>query len=252
MTDVKAELNSLGDELSKMGKAIEKIAVEAGDEIVLKINSSNSSDLTKENLKNADVAVEFTNPNSAVQNLIACFNAKVPVVTGSTGWYDELPSFKEKYENTGSLLYTPNFSIGVNLFFAINKQLATFMNKFDEYDVKMHEAHHTEKLDSPSGTALQLANEIIARLDRKSSWQEVKSELIENKESNELFIKAIREENVIGEHEVIYKSDIDEISIKHSAHNRQGFAKGALLASKWLQGKTGFYTMSDMLQLETK
>ncbi|NNC85305.1 MAG: 4-hydroxy-tetrahydrodipicolinate reductase [Bacteroidia bacterium] len=236
----------------KMGKAIEKIALKNGDEIVLKINSSNTSDLTTDNLKKADVAIEFTNPKSAVLNLIACLKAKTPVVTGSTGWYDELPELEKFYKTDGSLLYAPNFSIGVNLFFALNKQLASLMNKFESYDVNMKEAHHTQKLDSPSGTALHLANDLIDRLDRKSSWREVKKELIENKATNDLFIKAIREENVIGEHEVIYNSEIDEISIKHTAHNRQGFANGALLAAKWLQNKTGFYTMSDMLELEAK
>ncbi|MBT8195529.1 MAG: 4-hydroxy-tetrahydrodipicolinate reductase [Bacteroidia bacterium] len=236
----------------KMGKAIEKIALKNGDEIVLKINSSNTSDLTTDNLKKADVAIEFTNPKSAVLNLIACLKAKTPVVTGSTGWYDELPELEKFYKTDGSLLYAPNFSIGVNLFFALNKQLASLMNKFEAYDVNIKEAHHTQKLDSPSGTALHLANDLIDRLDRKSSWREVKKELIENKATNDLFIKAIREENVIGEHEVIYNSEIDEISIKHTAHNRQGFANGALLAAKWLQNKTGFYTMSDMLELEAK
>lgn len=236
----------------KMGKAIENIAMDTGDEIVLKINSSNLSELTTENLTKADVAIEFTNPKSAVHNLIACFNSNTPVVTGSTGWYNELLHLKEKYEKKSSLLYAPNFSIGVNLFFALNQQLAAMMNQFDAYDVNMKEAHHTQKLDSPSGTALHLAIDIIEKLDRKTGWKEVKKELIENKATNELFIKAIRQENVIGEHEVIYTSEIDEISIKHSAHNRQGFAKGALLAAKWIQNKTGFFTMSDMLELETK
>lgn len=233
----------------KMGKAIEKIAIDNGDEIVLKINSLNLSELNKDNLSKADAAIEFTNPDSVVQNLLTCFDAKIPVVTGSTGWYDQLPELEKKYSKSSSLLYAPNFSIGVNIFFALNAKLAKTMNSFEQYDVQLLESHHTQKKDSPSGTALHLANDLIKNLQSKSSWKEVKNELNENINSNELLIKATREENVIGDHEIKYFSDIDEISIKHHAYNRKGFAQGALLAAKWIQNKTGFFTMDDMLNL---
>lgn len=234
----------------KMGKTIENIALQQGDEIALKITSKNIDELNISNLKNVDVAIEFTNPKSTVANLITCFKANTPVVTGSTGWYDELPKLKTEYSKTSSLFYAPNFSIGVNVFFALNNKLAKMMNAFKDYDVNIREAHHTEKLDSPSGTAIKLASDIIQQLDRKDKWEEVKNELTDNKKTNNLFIKAIRDEGIIGEHSIDYFSEIDEISIKHKAFNRSGFANGALMAAKWLINRKGFYTMEDMLQLD--
>jgi 4-hydroxy-tetrahydrodipicolinate reductase len=228
----------------KMGKTIEQILLERNHEVVLKISSSNLNEFTTENLKKADVAIEFTNPHSAVANLYKCFDAGTPVVTGSTGWLHQLPEVTEYMKSkNGSLFYAPNFSVGVNIFFHINEVLAKLMNNQPEYNVDMEEIHHTQKLDSPSGTAIKTAEVIMEQLERKTNWAEDKAE-----NDSDLVINVKREEGVPGTHEVRYFSEIDEISLKHTAFSRKGFALGSVLAAEWIKGKKGVFEMKDMLK----
>lgn len=235
----------------KMGKIIEKIAIDRKHEIVLTIDHDNLHELTAENLKKADVAIEFTMPGSVLGNIAKCFEAGTPVVVGTTGWYNELENVKNKCEdNSAALLYATNFSVGVNIFFHINKMLAKLMNDYPYYDVQVEEIHHTQKLDSPSGTAITIAEGIIENIDAKTKWLNVlttdenKSE--ENIDQNELLIESLRIDSVPGTHTVIYDSDVDSIEFKHTAHNRNGFALGAVLAAEWLKDKKGFYSVQDM------
>jgi 4-hydroxy-tetrahydrodipicolinate reductase len=232
----------------KMGQAIEKIALEKGHEITLKISSKNKEELTIDNLKKADVAVEFTNPDSAVRNIELCFEAGVPVISGSTGWLERFDEVKEKCLNqNGSFLYASNFSVGVNIFFEINKRLAELMNK-QNYNVHIEETHHTEKKDAPSGTAITLANDIIERIDRKTKW--VKSEMSDVKsEKDGLVIFSKRIDPAPGTHLVKYSSEVDDIEIVHTAHNRMGFAQGAVLAAEFIRDKKGVFSMKDVLDL---
>jgi len=231
----------------KMGKTIEKLAIERGHEIVLKISSSNLVDFNVENLKrlDTDVAIEFTNPHSAYQNITTCFDAGVKVISGSTAWLDEWDNaIAVMKENNGSFIYASNFSVGVNIFFALNAHLAKLMNPLKDYDVSMTEIHHTAKLDAPSGTAVTLAEGIIGKLDRKSHW--VKE--VEPKK-DEILIESIRQDPAPGTHSINYSSSIDDIEIKHTAMSRNGFALGAILAAEYLQDKSGLYTMKDVLGL---
>jgi 4-hydroxy-tetrahydrodipicolinate reductase len=232
----------------KMGQAIEKIALEKGHEITLKISSKNKEELTIDNLKKADVAVEFTNPDSAVRNIELCFEAGVPVISGSTGWLERFDEVKEKCLNqNGSFLYASNFSVGVNIFFEINKRLAELMNK-QNYNVHIEETHHTEKKDAPSGTAITLANDIIERIDRKTKW--VKTEMSDVKsEKDGLVIFSKRIDPAPGTHLVKYTSEVDDIEIVHTAHNRMGFAQGAVLAAEFIRDKKGVFSMKDVLDL---
>ncbi|MBK7035838.1 MAG: 4-hydroxy-tetrahydrodipicolinate reductase [Bacteroidetes bacterium] len=228
----------------KMGKAIEEIvsAVENLD-IVLIIDKDNVNELTKENLQKADVAIEFTTPKTAVQNIHTCVDAGIPVVVGTTGWYDNLEAVTEYVlANNGSIVHATNFSIGVNIFFEINKILAEIMRDQPQYDVAIEETHHTQKLDAPSGTAITLAERILSKLKTKNSWVNNKTSIKE-----ELEIISHRIENVPGTHEVIYSSEADEIKLIHTARSRKGFAEGALLAAKWIQDKKGIFTMKDVL-----
>lgn len=230
----------------KMGKTIEKVLNERGHEVVLKITSKNKDLMTTENLQKADVAIEFTNPTSAVENFYKCFEAGLPVVSGSTGWFSQLESVKNKVkQHNGSLFYAPNFSVGVNIFFHINKLMAKLMNQQEEYDVDMEEIHHTEKLDSPSGTAIKTAEILLNELERKNNWVEN----TENK-SNELLITAKREPEVRGTHTVRYFSDIDELTFTHKAYSRKGFALGSVLAAEFIVSKKGIFEMKDMLNFE--
>jgi 4-hydroxy-tetrahydrodipicolinate reductase len=235
----------------KMGKIIEKIATDRKHEIVLKIDHDNLHELTAENLKKADVAIEFTMPGSVLGNIAKCFEAGTPVVVGTTGWYDELENIKQQCEeNTHTLLYATNFSVGVNIFFHINKMLAKLMNNYPYYDVQVEEIHHTQKLDSPSGTAITIAEGIIENIDAKKSWLNVLTTDDNNNEDNinqnELLIESLRIDSVPGTHTVIYDSEVDSIEFKHTAHNRNGFALGAVLAAEWLQDKKGFHSVQDM------
>jgi 4-hydroxy-tetrahydrodipicolinate reductase len=229
----------------KMGHAIEEIAVKKGHEIVLKINIENVEDLTPVNLQKADVAIEFTGPESAVENLKKCFEAGVPVVCGSTGWLDQWEEIKRDcLEKKGGLLYASNFSIGVNLFFELNEFLAKLMRDYDEYDVKMEEIHHTQKKDAPSGTAITLAQQILQHTGQKKQWV---NQLAAKKDELEIVSKRI--DPAPGTHIIKYTSDIDDIEIVHTAHNRVGFAGGAVKAAEFLQGKRGIYNMKDVLGL---
>ena len=228
----------------KMGKEIEKIALSRGNDVVLKIGEDNLNDLTKENLSRADVAIEFSTPHTAFDNIQLCFEAGVPVVVGTTGWLDKINDCIQQTESGKGLFYASNFSVGVNVFFEINKKLATLMAPYNDYKVEMEEIHHTQKLDSPSGTAITLAEGIIDNLPKVTNW--VNEETVSE---NELGIVSKRIDKVPGTHIVAYENDIDEIYIKHTAHNRKGFALGAVLAAEFMKDKSGFYGMSDLLGL---
>lgn len=229
----------------KMGKAIEEIALQKGHSIVLKIGSDNLSDLTSENLMKADVAIEFTNPESALKNISFCLENKIPVLSGSTGWTNELPFIEEKCrELDGSFLYASNFSIGVNIFFELNKKLAALMRSHTDYNVHMEEVHHTQKQDAPSGTAITLADQVIANSHSKSKWVNQSQNTPE-----ELSIISKRIDEVPGTHTVTYSSTIDEIEIKHTAHNRVGFAAGAVAAAEYIWNRKGVFSMQDVLGL---
>lgn len=229
----------------KMGKAIEEIALQKGHEVVLKIDQHNVDDMITANLQKADVAIEFTTPHSAVQNIKKCLDADVPVVCGSTGWLQHWDEVTEYVQNqNGAFLYGSNFSIGVNLFFELNRFLAQLMTPYNEYDVKMEEIHHTQKKDAPSGTAITLAEQILQYSKLKKSWTNNAA-----KTNSELEIKSIRTDPAPGTHVIQYTSDIDDIEIKHTAYNRIGFAAGAVLAAEFLQNKKGIFTMKDVLGL---
>ena len=229
----------------KMGKAIEEIALQHGHEIVLKINSQNKEELTLENLQQADVVIEFTNPENALTNIYTCLDAGIPVLSGSTGWLQSLPAV-EKYchEKNGTFLYASNFSIGVNIFFEVNKKLAALMSKQTAYDVSIEEIHHTQKKDAPSGTAITLAEQVIKEIPLKTSWINEPST-----DRSSLFINSKRIDPAPGTHSVKYSSDIDDIEITHTAHNRKGFAAGAVLAAEYIVGKKGIFFMKDVLGL---
>ncbi len=226
----------------KMGKAIEEIALQKGHTICLTIDLYNLEDLTKENLQKADVAIEFTSPENAANNILQCFDAGVPVVCGTTGWLNNLSKVKEIcIEQNGSFLYASNFSIGVNIFFELNKKLAELMSKQD-YNITIEETHHTQKKDAPSGTAITIAEQIIKELSHKKQWV--------NQESNnaeDLSIISHRIDPAAGTHAVKYSSDVDNIEIIHTAHNRKGFASGAVLAAEFIKDKKGIFTMRDVL-----
>jgi 4-hydroxy-tetrahydrodipicolinate reductase len=229
----------------KMGKAIESIALNKGHEIVLKIDIQNNQDFTEAAIQNADVAIEFTGPHSAFENVKKCIAWGVPVVSGSTGWLDKWNEVKDLCdEKNGTLIYSSNYSIGVNLFFELNKQLAQLMQPYNSYDVSMTEVHHTEKKDAPSGTAISLAEQILTHLGRKNKWVNSSSE-----NSNELVIQSERIDPAPGTHMVKYSSEVDDIEIIHTAHTRIGFASGAVLAAEFAFEKKGIFTMKDVLGL---
>lgn len=224
----------------KMGKIIETTLLERGHEIVLKKTSTT----TFEGIKNADVAIDFSLPSVAVANISECLTNGIPVISGTTGWLEEYPKMVSLCkEKKGAFLYGSNFSLGVNLFFQLNENLSKMMSKFNQYKVELEEIHHTQKLDAPSGTAISLAKGIIENSDYKS-WT-----LEKYRDENQLYIDAKRIENVPGTHSVFYNSDVDTIEIKHTAHNREGFALGAVIAAEWIVNKNGIFTMKDVLQL---
>lgn len=228
----------------KMGQTIEKIAVSRGHEIVCVIDVNNAQDMDSDAFKSADVAIEFTRPESAIANLRKCFAAQVPVVCGTTGWVAEMPKVRKEMEAADACLFwASNFSIGVNVFFAVNSYLAGIMDNFSDYNVSMTEIHHIHKLDAPSGTAITLAEGILEKVQRKSQWvDEIESD------PADLAIKAVREGEVPGTHIITYESEIDTITITHEAKNRQGFALGAVIAAEFTAGKKGFLGMQDMLK----
>jgi 4-hydroxy-tetrahydrodipicolinate reductase len=236
----------------KMGKAIEQVILEQNpaDEIVLKISEGNISECTVENLRRADVAIEFTQPDSAVSNIYKCFEAGVPVVVGTTAWLQHLPEVKKKREElNGTLFFSPNFSIGVNIFWEVNRRLAQLMNAQPQYSVSMEEIHHTEKKDAPSGTAVKTAEIMLEELKSYSGWALVEPSTVNQQPSTQLPIIAKREPNVPGTHIVTYTSSVDYIEIKHEAKSRRGFAEGAVMAARWLVGKKGVFEMKDLLSI---
>lgn len=222
----------------KMGKIIGEIAQNKGHEIVAKLNETPTS----ANLNNPDVVIEFSNPEASFENIKACLELGIPVVCGTTGWLQRKPEIEKiALENNTAFLYGSNFSLGVNLFFALNEKLATLMKNFPEFNVQLEEIHHTQKLDAPSGTAISLAEGIIKNDSRYDAWK------LEETSGNQLGIFAIREDEVPGTHVVSYKSEVDEIEIKHTAFNRNGFALGAVIAAEWIVGKSGNFSMKDVL-----
>lgn len=226
----------------KMGKEIEAIALQRGHTIVLKVDESNSITFTNEDLKKADAAIEFSTPHTVISNIKKCFEAQVPVAVGTTGWYDEFEMIQELcLQKNGALFHATNFSLGVNLFFKVNTYLAELMNKYDSYNVEMEEIHHIHKLDKPSGTAISLANQILEKIERKKHWS------ITDNSSETLFIKDVREGEIPGTHIIKYTSAIDDIEIMHKAHNRKGFALGAVIAAEYIKGKKGIFTMNDLI-----
>lgn len=227
----------------KMGKAIEEIALYKGHEIVLKIGRSNIEEFNKERLSQADVAVEFTNPHSAFENVKKCVEADIPVVCGSTGWTDQLDEIKGLVaDRNSSFIFASNFSVGVNIFFEVNKHLATLMAAHPDYEVTLEETHHTQKKDAPSGTAITLAEQVMQQLKRKKRWVNELSDLPEDLE-----IISQRIDPAPGTHNVRYSSAIDNIEIIHTAHNRKGFASGAVLAAEFIKDRKGVFTMKDVL-----
>ena len=227
----------------KMGKAIEEIAVKRGHSIGLKIDINSLPDFNKENLQQCDVAIEFTSPHTAVQNILTCLDAGIPIVCGSTGWHARWEEVKQACEaSKGSMVYASNYSVGVNVFFEVNQLLARLMNPHTDYEVSMVEIHHTEKKDAPSGTAITLAEQILENLGRKKQWV---NEL--NGTPEELSIISERIDPAPGTHKIKYSSSIDDIEIIHTAHNRQGFATGAVIAAEFIKGKKGVFSMKDVL-----
>ena len=229
----------------KMGKAIEEIALERGHKIVLKINDENLEDFTKENVLKADTAIEFSGPHSAYDNIKSIIDFGVPVICGSTGWTEKINEInKFCKEKNGGFLYASNFSVGVNIFFELNKKLATLMARHAEYAISMEEIHHTQKKDAPSGTAITLAEQILEQIQQKKKWVNQ-----ESGDPSELPIISKREDPAPGTHSIRYSSPIDDIEIIHTAHNRKGFAWGAVLAAEFIKGKKGIYNISDVLGL---
>ncbi|MGF7232631.1 4-hydroxy-tetrahydrodipicolinate reductase [Arachidicoccus sp.] len=227
----------------KMGKAIEEIAIAKGHEIVLKINIDNTEDFTDESIKKADVAIEFTGPETAAANISKCIKAGVAIVSGSTGWLTQWETVAQLIEEkNGAFLYSSNYSVGVNLFFELNKYLAELMEPYPEYNVSLEEIHHTQKKDAPSGTAITLAEQVLQAIKSKKQWVNQPSE---NKE--DLVILSERIDPAPGTHKIMYHSAIDDIEIIHTAHNRKGFAGGAVLAAEFLHNKSGIFTMKDVL-----
>ena len=227
----------------KMGHIIERIALERGHEIVSIIDADNQHDFDSPEFASADIAIEFTSPKSAVDNYLRCFSRGVPVVSGSTGWLERLDEIKQLCnDGKATFFYSSNFSIGVNIFFALNKYLARIMNHFDQYGVSVNEIHHIHKLDHPSGTAITIADGIIDNLDRKSSWTEAN-----DAPADQLLINHQRIGEVPGTHQVEYRSSVDRIFIEHEAFSREGFALGAVVAAEWMLGKKGFHTMDEIM-----
>ena len=229
----------------KMGKEIEKIALERGHNITIIIDQNNSEDINSPTFKQADVAIEFTTPYSALNNIRACADSNVPVVCGSTGWLDHLAEITEYVKGrNGALFYASNFSLGVNIFFKVNQYLASLMSKFNDYSVEVEEWHHNQKLDSPSGTAITIAEDILKSYPNKTEWV---NQSVNDK--SKLGIISIRKGEIPGTHTVSYTNPVDSISITHEAKSRQGLALGAVLAAEFVAGKTGIFTMNDLLAL---
>ena len=225
----------------KMGQIIDELATKKGHQIVAKLNETP----TISSLNNAEVVIEFSNPEVAFNNIKFCLENKIPVICGTTGWLSQKPEIEKiAVQNETAFLYGSNFSLGVNLFFEINRKLAEMMAKFPEYNVQLEEIHHTHKKDAPSGTAISLAEDIIKNNSTFDAWK------LDATENKNLGIDAIRKDEVPGTHSVFYKSEVDEIEIKHTAFNRNGFAMGAIVAAEWILGKKGIFSMKDVLGLK--
>lgn len=229
----------------KMGRAIEEVALQRGHEIVIKIDQPNLHEFTKENFAIAEAAIEFTSPHSALENVKKCLDFGIPVVCGSTGWTDRLEEMKKICaDKNGSFIYSSNYSVGVNIFFEINKKLAALMAPHKDYEVILEETHHTQKKDAPSGTAITLAEQILEQVKRKKQWV---NELSDHPEDLEIISQRV--DPAPGTHSVKYSSAIDTIEIIHTAHNRKGFASGAVLAAEFAKDNKGFFTMKEVLNL---
>jgi len=229
----------------KMGKAIENIAVQRGHEVVLKIDEHNLADFNKENLSRADVAIEFTGPHSALENVKKTLELDIPLVCGSTGWTEKLDETKELCKKrNGSFIYASNYSVGVNIFFELNKKLASLIAAHKDYEPQITEIHHTAKKDAPSGTAITLAEQILANNPRKTKWV---NRITDNPEELEIISERI--DPAPGTHKIKYASTVDDIEIIHTAHSREGFALGAVLAAEYIHDKKGVFTMKDVLNL---
>ncbi len=232
----------------KMGKAIETIALERGHSVGVTIDDEDDWMDKIEDLRQCDMAIDFSTPDTAVSNIMRCFDLDMPIVVGTTGWYDQLESVVHDCQQRGKALFVAsNFSIGMNIMFELNRRLAQLMDRYDQYQVSITETHHIHKLDAPSGTAITLANDIIDLLDRKNDWKLVKGDSRRQKKDI-VPITAIRQGEVAGIHEVVYDSDIDTITLRHSAKNRKGLALGALLAAEYLEDRKGYYTMQNLLE----
>lgn len=233
----------------KMGQLIERFAVKRGHDVVLIVDEENRREITSADLRSADMAIDFSTPDAALENIELCFEAQLPLVVGTTGWYDKLQEIQQTCQETNqSLLYGSNFSIGVNVFFHVNRMLAKALNPYKQYDVQVEEIHHIHKLDAPSGTAITIAEGIIEHSDQKEKWVysvEGDGEGVIPK-ANELLIESLRIEEVPGTHTVLYSSEVDQIEFKHTAHSREGFALGAVIAAEWLLGKKGFFQVTEM------
>jgi len=229
----------------KMGQEIEKAAMGRQHQVVLRIDVDNAQELTAENLRKANVALDFSTPASAFANIMKCFDAGIPVVCGTTGWLNKINEVKKECEKkNGTFFYASNFSLGVNIFFSVNRHLASLMNNFSGYNVQIKEIHHIHKLDAPSGTAITLANEILNCYDNKKNW-----ELNQESDSTTLKITSVRENEVPGTHSITWDSDVDSIEISHMAKNRMGLALGSILAAEFVLGKKGVYTMNDLIMM---
>ncbi len=227
----------------KLGKAIEEIAIQRGHQLILKIDIDNLEELSGANLSKADVAIEFTGPHSAFDNVMKCLQSGIPIVCGTTGWQEKQEEARQYcISHNGTLLFASNFSVGVNIFFELNKKLAALMSSHPEYDVSLIEVHHTQKKDAPSGTAISLAEDILEIIPQKKTWVNHPS-----LHADELVIVSERRDPAPGIHKVRYHSPIDDIEIIHEAHNRKGFAIGAVLAAEFIRDKKGLFSMKDVL-----
>ncbi|MBS3806879.1 MAG: 4-hydroxy-tetrahydrodipicolinate reductase [Bacteroidales bacterium] len=229
----------------RMGHEVEKVAKKRGHQVLMTIDQENQNEMTPTNLQKADVAIEFSLPDAAYNNIMTCLQAGLPVVSGTTGWLDKMPQVEEYcHQHDQAFFHAANFNIGVNLFFKLNEYFARIMNNYSNYDIEVEETHHVHKVDAPSGTAKKLADILLQAIGRKKNWKKETAEKPED-----LAVKSIREDEVPGIHRVMYHSDFDDIEIKHSAKSREGFALGAVMAGEFLQGKQGVFSMDDLLNL---
>lgn len=229
----------------RMGREIKQVAENRGHEILMTIDMENKEDFLAENLKKADVAIEFTLPDAAFDNIMTCFKADLPVVSGTTGWLDWFYDIRRYcLEHHQTFFYASNFNIGMNLFFKVNEYLAKIMNHYTNYDVEIEETHHVHKIDAPSGTAVKLAEILMNDIARKNKWKKEKAS-----HADEIAVRSIREDEIPGIHRVLYASSFDDIELKHAAKSREGFALGAVMAAEYIHNRKGIYSMDDLLNI---